>query len=34
MVVEKMYSSQPPRRSIPLLRNLKWEERSFPFKEM
>jgi hypothetical protein len=34
MVVGRMYSSLPLRRSIPLLRNHKWEERLFPFKEM
>jgi hypothetical protein len=34
MVVERMCSSLPLRRSIPLLRNLKWVERLSPFKEM
>jgi hypothetical protein len=34
MVVERMYSSPPPRRLIPLLRNLKWVERLSPFREM
>jgi hypothetical protein len=29
-----MCSNPPLRRSIPLLRNHKWEERLFPFKEM
>jgi hypothetical protein len=34
MVVERMYSSLPLRILTPLLRNLKWVERLFPFKEM
>jgi hypothetical protein len=34
MVVERMYSNPPLKRSIPLLRNLKWVERLYPFKEM